>query len=208
MKARNGRALKRIVIAASAFAVLMIPVEILREAPKVRRYNEAIDLMNGGQLTEAKDRFIGMTDYRDALAYFYCCNVLQYAEREDYWNAKIYLNMIRKRCRLLPDKYPKKLNEALIAKIEAGYEACADEIIRRELARMALKSNTSGLAKQAPKSSHAPTWKRRTDAPSKEDDDPLDARSYSNPEDFYDDNYHDFFDYEEAEEYYNDHGGR
>lgn len=39
----------------------------------------------------------------------------------------------------------------------------------------------------------------------KEDDDPYNAKDYSNEEDFYYDHYDDFFDYEEAEDYYNEH---
>ena len=37
------------------------------------------------------------------------------------------------------------------------------------------------------------------------DDDPYDAASYSNEEDFYDDHYDDFFDYYDAEQYWRDH---
>ena len=36
------------------------------------------------------------------------------------------------------------------------------------------------------------------------DDDPYNAKDYSNEEDFYYDHYDDFFDYEEAEDYYNE----
>ena len=39
----------------------------------------------------------------------------------------------------------------------------------------------------------------------KDDDDPYNAKDYSNEEDFYYDNYDDFFDYEDAEDYYNEH---
>ena len=48
---------------------------------------------------------------------------------------------------------------------------------------------------------------KRSSSTTKKPDDPLDAKSYNNPEDFYDDNYYDFFDYEEAEDYYYEHGG-
>ncbi len=36
-------------------------------------------------------------------------------------------------------------------------------------------------------------------------DDDLDAKDYSHPDDFYYDHYDDFFDYEDAEEYWEDH---
>ena len=36
-------------------------------------------------------------------------------------------------------------------------------------------------------------------------DDPYSASKYSHPEDFYDDYYDDFFDYEDAEEYWDEH---
>jgi len=38
-----------------------------------------------------------------------------------------------------------------------------------------------------------------------EDEDPYNAADYSHPEDFYYDHYDDFFDYEDAEDYYNEH---
>ena len=37
----------------------------------------------------------------------------------------------------------------------------------------------------------------------KSDEEPYNVNDYSDPEDFYDDNYDDFWDYEEAEDYYN-----
>jgi len=46
-------------------------------------------------------------------------------------------------------------------------------------------------------------WVIRSTTPSKKSDDPYDVNEYSSPEDFYDDNYDDFWDYEEAEDYYN-----
>ncbi len=39
----------------------------------------------------------------------------------------------------------------------------------------------------------------------KDDDDPYNAKDYSNEEDFYYDHYDDFFDYYDAEDYYNEH---
>lgn len=42
-------------------------------------------------------------------------------------------------------------------------------------------------------------------APTPSDDDPYDAASYSNEEDFYDDHYDDFFDFYDAEQYWRDH---
>ncbi len=64
-----------------------------------------------------------------------------------------------------------------------------------------VKSSTSSSNKNRTTSSGA--GKKKTT-----NDDPLDAKSYDNPEDFYDDCYDDFFDYEEAEDYYYEHGGR
>ena len=52
------------------------------------------------------------------------------------------------------------------------------------------------------------TTHKKATTSAKKDSDPLEARTYSNPEDFYDDNYYDFFDYEEAEDYYYEHGGQ
>ena len=40
----------------------------------------------------------------------------------------------------------------------------------------------------------------------KKTDDPYNVYDYSDPEDFYYDNYDDFWDYEEAEDYYNEYG--
>lgn len=42
-------------------------------------------------------------------------------------------------------------------------------------------------------------------SPIKNNDDPYNAKDYSNEEDFYDDHYEDFFDYYDAEDYYREH---
>ena len=60
----------------------------------------------------------------------------------------------------------------------------------------------------APKATAAPTEKPAAKSRSKKNassKDPYDAASYAHPEDFYYDHYHDFWDYEEAEEYWEDH---
>lgn len=50
------------------------------------------------------------------------------------------------------------------------------------------------------------TWKKTgSNSTMKSQDDPYNAKDYSNEEDFYDDNWGDFFDYYEAEEYWRDH---
>ncbi|MBE5943205.1 MAG: hypothetical protein E7264_11815 [Lachnospiraceae bacterium] len=56
------------------------------------------------------------------------------------------------------------------------------------------KTSNSGTSSYSKKSSHST------------DDDPYDVKSYSDAEDFYYDNYDDFWDYEEAEDYYNEYG--
>ena len=58
------------------------------------------------------------------------------------------------------------------------------------------------------KSSSTSISKSSSSSTKKKEKDPLDVESYRNPEDFYDDNYYDFFDYEEAAEYYYEHGGK
>lgn len=52
-------------------------------------------------------------------------------------------------------------------------------------------------------SSYSSTKKSSTP---KKNDDPYNAKDYYDAEDFYDDYYDEFYDYEEAEEYYNEHG--
>ena len=54
------------------------------------------------------------------------------------------------------------------------------------------------------KSSYSYTPKRKS-YKSYTNDDPYNAKEYSNEEDFYDDHYDDFFDYYDAESYYNEH---
>ena len=41
----------------------------------------------------------------------------------------------------------------------------------------------------------------------KEETDPYNAKDYATPDDFYHDYYDDFYDYEEAEEYWDEHCG-
>lgn len=45
----------------------------------------------------------------------------------------------------------------------------------------------------------------RSTKPSSASNDPFDAASYPHPDDFYYDHYHDFWDYEDAEEYWENH---
>lgn len=55
--------------------------------------------------------------------------------------------------------------------------------------------------KNEQKSTYIPSKKKKIDS----NDDPYNAKDYSDEEDFYDDYYDDFYDFEEAEEYYNEH---
>ena len=48
-------------------------------------------------------------------------------------------------------------------------------------------------------------WRRTLSSSSKKKEDPYNVNEYSDPEDFYYDNYDDFWEYEEAEDYYNEH---
>lgn len=48
-------------------------------------------------------------------------------------------------------------------------------------------------------------YKNKKSSSSKKKEDPYDVNDYSDPEDFYYDNYDDFWDYEDAEDYFNEH---
>ena len=50
-------------------------------------------------------------------------------------------------------------------------------------------------------------YRNKKSSSSKKKSDPYDVYDYSDPEDFYYDNYDDFWEYEEAEDYYNEHHG-
>lgn len=81
-------------------------------------------------------------------------------------------------------------------------------------------SSPAATAQAAPRSTPRPTSPpaprptprpapRPTSRPTKkpENDDPFNAGDYSDPEDFYYDNYDDFWDYEDAEDYWEEHNG-
>lgn len=60
--------------------------------------------------------------------------------------------------------------------------------------------------RNSPRSSYTPPKKKTTSKKESDArDDPYDVYDYADPEDFYDDNYADFWEYEEAEEYWNEH---
>ena len=63
-------------------------------------------------------------------------------------------------------------------------------------------SNTSASSATTTKPSYT---RPATYSPSTKDDDPYHAKSYSDPEDFYYDYYDDFWEFEEAEDYWNEH---
>ncbi|HBL41537.1 MAG TPA: hypothetical protein DDY98_08290 [Ruminococcaceae bacterium] len=50
------------------------------------------------------------------------------------------------------------------------------------------------------------TTTRRYKVKTKKQDDPYNAKDYAHADDFYEDHYDDFFDYEDAEDYYNKYG--
>ena len=207
-KAYEKKVRRNIIIAVSVYAVLVVSVILIQEIPKMVRYNEAIDLMNQGQLEEAQTRFLKMDEYRDSMAYYYCCKAQQDAEKGYYSSAHYDLYMVKQKYHLSASKYPEGLNEKLIEKIETGYDAYIRAESARTLASMKAGSSVSPKTKTTQKKTYTYTKKRSKSTTPPEEDDPLNARSYDNSEDFYDDNYYDFFDYEEAEDYYYEHGGR
>lgn len=68
---------------------------------------------------------------------------------------------------------------------------------------LATSSNTSASSATTTKPSY--TRPATSSSSTKKDDDPYHAKSYSNPEDFYYDYYDDFWEFEEAEDYWNEH---
>ena len=205
MKANKKRMRRKILISVSILVVLVISAILMYEIHRMRVYNEAVELMNQGQLNEANDRFYKLHDYRDSMALYYCCRAKLDAERENYSIAYLDLCFVRDKYRLPASRYPEFLNEELLNKIDAGYDAYMRERSAKAMADMIADSARDARKNQ--KKTSQSTKKRSTSTP-KPEDDPLNARSYANPEDFYDDNYYDFFDYEEAEDYYYEHGGR
>ena len=71
------------------------------------------------------------------------------------------------------------------------------------------KSYSSASSSSKPASSNtsksSASSKYKSSSSAKKSFDPYDAKSYAHPEDFYYDNYDDFWDYEDAEDYYNEH---
>lgn len=52
---------------------------------------------------------------------------------------------------------------------------------------------------------YSPSKSYNSSSSKNESSDPYNAKGYADAEDFYDDNYDDFYDYYDAEEYYNEH---
>lgn len=66
------------------------------------------------------------------------------------------------------------------------------------------KSTTSYSYKSSAGTTKAKTTAKRKSTDTKKYSDPYDVDMYCDPEDFYYDNYDDFWDYEDAEDYYNE----
>jgi hypothetical protein len=66
-------------------------------------------------------------------------------------------------------------------------------------------SKTTGTAPKATSTPPKATTKPRSTKPTSAAEDPFDAASYPHPDDFYYDHYNDFWDYEDAEEYWESH---
>lgn len=207
IRAYEKKVKRSIIIGVSAFTVLVTAIILAREIPKLVRYNEAISLMRDGQLEEAQARFVKMDDYRDSMAFYYCCKAQQDADKGFYSSAHFDVYMVKQKYRLPTERYPEGFDEELMAKIDTGYDAYISAQARKTLASMNAGSSSSSRRSKQKKTTYTYPKKQKKST-TVEDDDPLNARSYDNSEDFYDDNYYDFFDYEEAEDYYYEHGGR
>ena len=195
---------KGIITGVIVFGALVATIIAARDLPPLLRYNAAIKQMNEGNTEEAIDKFTSLKNYKNADAYVYCCKAIQKAEAGDYTNAYHDFHMARDIYRLPKENMP----ESLLG-IQDELEAAHDDYLRSMPKYYYYPRNTTSGSSSTKSNSSRNTIKKKTNSSKKtQEDDPLDAKSYGNPEDFYDDNYDDFFDYEEAEDYYYEHEGQ
>ena len=186
----------------------IIAISTISEAHYIEsKYNKAIALIDEAAYEEAKEQLkvIENEYYKDAN------DLIKLCEAHISYNngcCGVYMNIDDLGFEYQTKERKEAINE-FIKKSKAEYDEFFQQLLednRKQVEELKKDPNSSFYTNKNQSNSSSTYTFTPYRSPSKyDDDDPYNAKDYSNEEDFYYDNYDDFFDYYDAEDYYNEH---
>lgn len=197
-----------IIIAVVLGLFAIIAISTISEAHYIEsKYKKAIALIDEAAYEEAKEQLeiIENEYYKDAN------DLIELCEAHISYNngcCGVYMDIDDLDFEYQTKERKEAINE-FIKKSKAEYDEFFQQLLednRKQVEELKKDPNSSFYSnKNQSNSSSSYSFTPYKSPSKKDDDDPYNAKDYSNEEDFYYDNYDDFFDYEDAEDYYNEH---
>lgn len=206
----NGIKRKNILIVIAVVLGLfgIIAISTIAEARYIEsKYNKAIALIDEAAYEEAKEQLkvIENEYYKDAN------DLIELCEAHISYNngcCGVYMDIDDLDFEYQTKERKEAINE-FIKKSKAEYDEFFQQLLednRKQVEELKKDLNSNFYSDKNQSNSSSTYTFTPYRSPSKDDDDdPYNAKDYSNEEDFYYDHYDDFFDYYEAEDYYNEH---
>lgn len=186
----------------------IIAISTIAEAHYIEsKYNKAIALIDEAAYKEAKEQLeiIENEYYKDAN------DLIELCEAHISYNngcCGVYMDIDDLDFEYQTKERKEAINE-FIKKSKAEYDEFFQQLLednRKQVEELKKDPNSSFYSNKNQSNSSSTYTFTPYRSPSKDDDDdPYNAKDYSNEEDFYYDHYDDFFDYYDAEDYYNEH---
>ena len=186
----------------------IIAISTISEAHYIEsKYNKAIALIDEADYEKAKEQLkvIESEYYKDAN------DLIELCEAHISYNngcCGVYMDIDDLDFEYQTKERKEAINE-FIKKSKAEYDEFFQQLLednRKQVEELKKDPNSSFYSdKNQSNSSSSYTFTPYRSPSKNDDDDPYNAKDYSNEEDFYYDHYDDFFDYYDAEDYYNEH---
>ena len=162
----------------------------------MKTYSEAEELFDRYRYDFAleKLKIIEDADYKDTAAYISLCNAYKCVMRGQYEDAYSYLD----------SAHFKYQSETRLESINEVIDSISNGCYRLYLREIEQK-NGSNISYNSPTPSKSTTTHSHSSRPSTGYSDGPSTEGFYDPEDFYYEYYDDFYDYEDAEDYYYDH---
>ena len=195
------RKMRRVIIAVVAVfliaTAIIVPIEKSKnsEAVRLEAYQQAVSLLKAQEYWDAYDAFYYIKGYRNSDAlyeYSFSRGAFAYNNRDNYDDIEGALYNI-------PNDYDGEFSSEISefkVKFEAIYTAYLLNEAKSEISPAVVEQNDSA-------STFTPTHSGSSSNSSTNADE-YNASDYSHPDDFYYDNPDDFYDYEEAEDYWDE----
>ena len=198
-KMRIVKRIVAIIVLLAVTAAIAVPLT-MNYVRKEAEYRAAESLVWNEYYSNAIQKLEALEDenYKDTQALIaYCQSHIKYA-RGDYKNAYFDLYGVQ-------FKHQNAQNSEEIRRYREILNDIYNSYIENSIYSYKAASTTARTTKYEPTTKRSYNYKSYTKNRTTYAD-PYDAKSYGNADDFYYDHYDDFFDYEEAEDYYNEYG--